>query len=213
MLDLRIKNPKKFTADLLEEYLAGGMGRMQKRDIDVFILHLLIQDGRYSFPKDIFRAARDLKLTEARLRNLYQDVQLRYQQLGEDQAKEAFVELIKKGAFELKKSRFVFIVRDPMLGHFFEEWVASVEGFTDSSFNPNLVSVSKEVLLKVLATIAATKIGEFPEELEIFNAEPNRPSVIRLFVEEFAKSAGKEAGHMTVKGLAVALGVILGVAG
>lgn len=211
MADLRIRNSAKFTVDLLKEYLAGGLGRMQKRDVDVLVLHLLIQDGRYSFPKDIFRAARELKLTEARLRNLYQDVQLRYQQLDEDQAKQAFVELIKKSAFESKNSRLVFVVRNPMLGHFFEEWVADVEGFTDSSFNPNLVSVSSEVLFKVLEKISADNIGEFPEEVEMFNGQPNKPGVLRLFVEEFAKAAGNEAGRMSVKGLAIALGVILGV--
>ena len=78
--------------------------------MDIFLLHLLIQDGQYSFPKDIFKAARELKLTESRVRNLYQEVQLRYQQLEEEQAKSALVELIEKGAFELKRKRFVFIV-------------------------------------------------------------------------------------------------------
>ena len=213
MPNLVVNHPRKFCSDFLEEYLAGGLGRMQKRDMDIFLLHLLIQDGQYSFPKDIFKAARELKLTESKVRNLYQEVQLRYQQLEEEQAKAALVELIEKGAFELKRKRFVFVVRNPMLGQYFQEWVASVDGFTDSSFNPNLVSIDKDIFLKVLKKISTRDFGEFPEEAENFNQPANRPGVLKLFVEEFAKSAGNEAGKMSVRGLAAALGVILGVAG
>jgi hypothetical protein len=213
MPNLKIKDSKEFCSSLLVEFLAGGLGRMQKRDIDILVLHLLIRDGQYSFPRDIFKAARELKLTETRIRNLYQEVQLRYQPLGEDQAKAALVELIKNGAFELKGKRFVFVVRNPMLGQYFQEWVASVNGFTDSSFNPNLVSISKDVFSKVLDKISIKEIGNFPDEVESFNEQSNRPGVLKLFIEEFAKSAGSEAGKMSVKALAIALGVILGVAG
>ncbi len=210
MLNIKIKDTNKFCSVLLEEYLAGGLGRMQKRDIDIIMLHLLIQDGQYSFPKDIFKAARELRLTETRTRNLYQEVQLRYQQLEEDQAKAALVELIKKGAFELKGNRFIFVVRNPMLGQYFQEWVANVEGFTDSSFNSNLVSIKKEVFAKVLDKISVSEFTKFPDEAKIFNGN-DRPGVLRLFIEEFAKSAGKEAGEVSIKAIAVALGVMLGV--
>jgi len=213
MPNLQIKKPKKFCGDLLGEYLAGGLGRMQKRDIDILMLHLLMQDGQYSFPRDIFKAARELKLTETKVRNLYQEVQLRYQHLEEAQAKAVLVELIEKKAFELKGERFVFVVRNPMLGQYFQEWVASVDGFTDSSFNSNLVSINKDVFQKVLDKISVREFSEFPEEADNFNQPKNRPGVLRLFIKEFAKSAGSEAGKMSVKGLAAALGVILGVAG
>ena len=210
---MQINNSRKFCADLMEEYLAGGLGRMQKRDIDILMLHLLIQDGQYKFPDEIFKAARELKLTETRVRNLYQEVQLRYQQLEEEGAKAALVKLIEKGSFEFRGNNFVFIVRDPMLGQYFQEWVASVDGFTDSSFNPNLVSINKDVFLKVLKKISVQQFGEFPAEARNFNEPNNRPGVLKLFVEEFAKSAGQEAGKMSVRAIAAALGVILGVAG
>ena len=210
---MQINNSKKFCADLMKEYLAGGLGRMQKRDIDILMLHLLIQDGQYKFPDEIFKAARELKLTETRVRNLYQEVQLRYQQLEEKEAKAALVKLIEKRSFELKGNKFVFMVRDPMLGQYFQEWVASVDGFTDSSFNSNLVSINKDVFLKVLNKISVQQFGKFPTEARNFNEPNNRPGVLKLFVEEFAKSAGQEAGKMSAKAIAAALGVILGVAG
>lgn len=145
MSKIRIENPQSFTAEFLSQYLAAGMGRMQKGDIDVLVLYLQIADGHYDLPQDIFKAARDLKLTEARVRNLYQDVQLRYLQMSEQEAKAALVDLIEKKAFEFQAERIVFIVRNPMLGQWFQDWVATVEGFTDTSFNRNLVSIDQDV--------------------------------------------------------------------
>lgn len=123
MPNVEIRRPSNFCNTFLEHYLAGGLGRMQKRDIDVLVMHLLISDGRYQFPRDTFKAARELSLTETKIRNLYQEVQLRYQQLPEEEAKALLVELINKKAYEIKGERIVFIVRDPMLGQWFQEWV------------------------------------------------------------------------------------------
>ncbi len=184
---------------------------MQKRDIDVLVMHLLMVDGRYQLPRDIYKAARELSLTETRVRNLYQEVQLRYQQLPETEAKAAFVELVRKRSFELKGNRLVFVVRDPMLGQWFQEWVASVDGFTDSSFNPNLVSVNSKVLLDVLDHIAIAEFPEFEEELEAFNEAGGRKPTLRLFVEEFVKSAGNEAGKLSARALATLLAGFLGI--
>lgn len=43
------------------------------------MLHLLLAEGRSDLPEDIYCACRELKLTEARLRNLYEAVQVKRQ--------------------------------------------------------------------------------------------------------------------------------------
>lgn len=211
MANIEIDRPPKFCEEFLKHYLGAGLGRMQKRDIDVLVMHLLISDGRYKFPRDTFKAARELSITETKVRNLYQEVQLRYQQLPEEEAKASLVELINKKAFEIKGERIVFIVRDPMLGQWFQEWVADVDGFTDSSFNPNLVTVHKKVLVDVLDKIAVSQIPTLNKDFEQFNKTDGRKSKLRLFVDELIKSAGKEAGKLTTKALAKILAGILGV--
>ena len=210
MAEVEIHRTTRFCEDFLEEYLAGGLGRMQKRDIDVLVMHLLLQDGRYSFPTDIYKACRELKLTETRVRNLYQEAQLRYDQLGEADAKADLVELIRKKAFEVKGNRIVFVVRNPMLGQYFQEWVAAVDGFTDSSFNPHLVTVHKEIFLKILRKISADEIADFPDDLEVFNQAASKPALLDLFVEQLIKSAGTEAGRMSATALAKGLAIIFG---
>jgi len=211
MSNIKIQDQSAFREVFLKTFLAVGFGRMQKRDIDVLVMHLLISDGIYRFPEDFFKAARELSLTEAKVRNLYQEVQLRYQQLPEEKAKKAFVEIIRKRAFELKGGRMLFIVRDPMLSQWFQEWVACVDGFTDSSFNPNLISINKDILVKVLKNISIEQIPKFEKDLDRFNQPDGRNSKINLFVEEFVRSAGQEAGCLSVQALATVLATFLGV--
>lgn len=49
-----------------------------------------------------------------------------------------FVSLMETLRFEVSAARYTFIVRDPLLRQFFEEWVPRVNGFSHSSFNSNL---------------------------------------------------------------------------
>ena len=155
----------------------------------------------YKLPEQIFKACRELKLTEAKVRNLYQEVQLKYEQYTENEAKERFISLVNEGTFNRKGDKITFIVREPLLRQYFEEWVAENKGFTDSSFNKNLVTLHKDTFEKVLSYLAVENTkeiqGNFSRELELLNVAENRNGLIRLFTEEFVKSAGKETGALT----------------
>jgi len=150
MDNLKIEDLGKFCETFLAEYCKNGLGvGFSKRDLDVLIFYLLLKDGRYNMPADIYKVCRDFKLSETKMRNLFQDVQLRYNQYDEKIAKKKFIEVVKSGSVELRGNKLTFItfiIRDPLLRHYFEEWVAEVNGFTDSSFNRNLVTVSKKDL-------------------------------------------------------------------
>lgn len=218
MSDIKIKNSDEFADLFVEEYFQSGFGRMTKRDIDVLVFYLLIQDGRYKLPDQIFKACRELKLTEARVRNLYQEVQLRYGQYSVEEAKARFIKLVKEGSFELNGDKITFIVREPLLRQYFEEWVAENKGFTDTSFNKNLVTLHRKTFLGVLKFLAVEDInsiqGHFSGELVVLNDAKDRNGLISLFIEEFVKSAGNEAGSLSVKGLALGLkALLLGIIG
>ena len=154
MDNLKIEDPGKFCETFLAEYCKNGLGvGFSKRDLDVLIFYLLLKDGRYNMPADIYKVCRDFKLSEIKVRNLYQDVQLRYNQYDKDIAKERFITIVESGAIELKDDKLTFTIREPLLRQYFEEWVAEVNGFTDSSFNRNLVTVSKKTFSMILDSI------------------------------------------------------------
>lgn len=167
---LKIKNSGKFCEIFFAEYCKNGLGvGFTKRDIDVLVFYLLLKDGIYNMPADIYKVCRDLKLSETKVRNLYQDVQLRYNQYDKDIAKERFITIVESGAIELKDNKLTFTIREPLLRQYFEEWVAEVNGFTDSSFNRNLVTVSKKTFSMILDSIfikSKYDIADIKEKIE-----------------------------------------------
>lgn len=213
MTEIDLKSAGSFGEDFIDIYLKNGLGSLTKRDVDVLVLFLLIKDGRYDLPKDIFKACRELKLTEARVRNLYQEVQFKYMQYDESVAKQKFVELVENGLIEQKSNKLTFIVREPLLRQYFEEWVAAQDGFTDSSFNKNLVTVSVGTFEKILYDLMEVDYADIQDklinELAPLSEAQDNESLLKMFVKEFFKSAGKEAGSMSMQGLGLALKMFL----
>lgn len=150
---------------------------------------------------------------------LYQDAQIRFMQYGEEEAKERFVEVVESGAIEMKDKRITFTIREPLLRQYFEEWVANEQGFTDTSFNKNLVTLSIDTFTRVLDHLANPDLPvdrikknlKEKENIEISQGPHDRQGLIRMFVEEFVKSAGKESGAWSIRAIAFTLrSMILG---
>ncbi|MGK5094512.1 hypothetical protein WDW89_21170 [Deltaproteobacteria bacterium TL4] len=211
---MEIQDNQKFAHTFLQEYLKNGLGALSKRDVDILVLRLLIDDGKYKFPQEIFKACRELKLTETKLRNLYQDAQLKYWQYDEKLAKEKFIELVASSAMERNKEKITFIVRDPFLRQYFEEWVDKANGFTDSSFNKNLVVIHQEILKRILEGFCSENQfkeiqSRFPKELQKIKTASSFKNALDAFMIEFAKAAGKETGALSIKVIAAGLTLFL----
>ena len=50
---MELENSDRFGSEFLNQYLAGGFGRLSKHDIDVLVFYLLVKDGQFELPKDI----------------------------------------------------------------------------------------------------------------------------------------------------------------
>jgi len=213
MSGMAVSDPKTFCEDFLAEYCLSGLGRISKRDSDVLVFYLLLRDGRYKMPQDIFKACRELKLTEAKVRNLYQEVQIKYLQYDESEAKRRFISVVESGSIERNGQKLTLIVREPLLRQYFEEWVAAQKGFTDSSFNKNLIVIHRDTFALVLDSLAGPDFDkakvQFKGELKFLNDAENRSGLFRMFAEEFLKSAGKEAGSISIKGCVQGLKLLI----
>ena len=96
MSNISLHAPANYSETFLYEYCKNGLGsRFSKRDVDVLVFFLLLQDERYKLPEDIFKACRELKLSETKVRRQYQDAQLRYMQYDEEEAKKKFVAVVE----------------------------------------------------------------------------------------------------------------------
>jgi hypothetical protein len=213
-----IATPEDFTKEFINEYLGRGFGTLSKRDIDVLVLHLLIKYKYFGDEFDYFKASKLLKISEARVRSIYSDVQLRYEQYTENEAKSMFIELFESMRFERTKTgKYRFIVRDPLLRQYFEEWVASVNGFHDSSFNPNLVVVSRDVLEQVMGVLAVDKSlndikAEMPKEINNeIGKEGTIKGYIKRFLDSYVDTLGTEAAKGTTKAVGLGFRALLGI--
>lgn len=184
---------------------------MAKRDLDLLFLFALCEDGQYSFPDDFHRACRELRIGESKLRSMLKDMQLRYHPLDSDKAIEKFVDIVRNQEFDVDGSRISFIVRDPILRIYIEEWIAKASCFSDTSFNPNVVKMTHAGFEKLIdfAFKNCSPSNKLPSSIKEALQRQKGKTLGRIFMESFCSSAGGKAGTLTIDTIAVGLGTVL----
>lgn len=183
-----LRNSGKFVEGFVEEYLSRGLGTMQKRDVEILFVHLLLKDKMFGEDVDFYKMSHALGISESKVKRLVYDSQLRYQTYTEEMAKEDFISLMQTGSFFVDKNqRINFNIRKPMLRQYFEEWISRFSGLIDSSFNANCVKVSLDDLSEVIIGLTEDK-----EAFELIKRNLDKPksglspkSYIGQFLKKF----------------------------
>ena len=180
----QIQNPQGFAQDFLTHYFASGFGGMQKRDLDMLVFGLLLKYGAFGGSADApdpTEISFQLGISPTRVRNLLRDAQLRYVQYDEHEAKIRLFRLFETCRLERTEYHIIFSVCDPLLQQYFIYWVSKVRGFYDTTFNPNLIKVSYEVLADILLLLADERsLNVF---LEIINRQPENNNYKSLILD------------------------------
>jgi len=208
---MKINHPEKFTDIVTTNYLSQGLVSMSKRDLDLLLLYALCEDGRYSFPDDFHRACRELKLGESKLRGMLKDMHLRYKTMDEETAINEFASIVERQEFEVDASRILFVIRDPILRIYIEEWIAKASCFSDTSFNPDVVKITRRGFVKLIdyAFQNSEKEIELPEELQKKSASNDDKTYGKIFLDAFCESAGQTAGSVSVQTIASGIRFVL----
>jgi hypothetical protein len=200
-----IQNPKGFAQDFLKHYFASGFGGMQKRDLDTLVFGLLLKYGAFGGSADAPDATEisfQLGISPARVRTLLRDAQLRYLQYDEHEAKIRLVKLFETCRFERTGSHILFSVSDPLLQQYFTHWVSRVNGFHDSTFNPNLIKVSYEVLADVLLLFADQKtLAIFLDKIGKKPGKTTAPIDYKTIIIESIKSIAVDTITISIRAL------------
>jgi hypothetical protein len=209
---MKINEPAQFAAIISEHYLNQGLVSMSKRDLDLLFLHALCRDKQYSFPGDFHRACRELKVGESKLRSMLKDMHLRYQSMDEQTAIDRFVLIVKQQEFDVDPRRISFVVRDPVLRIYVEEWIARASCFSDTSFNPDVIKITHAGFQKLInyACASSKTALAMPEEIEALRHADPTTNYGRIFLEAFCESSGTVAGEISINTLATGLKVALG---
>jgi len=199
--NIEIKNPNQFSERFLTKFLENGFGALPKRELEVYLLHLLLEDGQFRNENeaiDFHEMSLALKMTETKVRNLVYEIELKYQQ--PINFSHALIELVEKQCYEVDKSRraIKFSIQSPLLKQAFEYEVRQLAAISDGSFAKQVVTISEVTFSKLLNRLYGDKVDDemLARVQSELNLEPGtqnaRTRLFELFVAEFVKESGKK---------------------
>lgn len=174
------------------EYCTQHFGRLNKKDYELAVFHLLLQNEL----KDCsdFAISRRLKITEAKVKQLRYEVNLVIEK--DDSAyREELMQLMSTASYKFADGgkKIQFCVNDKMLRLFLNDQLNQIGSFADSSFNSNIVSVTAKDLLFLLgADKHADTVKKINQSLR--DNGKNLPQDMRSKLSGLAESIAKDFG-------------------
>lgn len=164
LLDQAIGGKKDQLLDeLMSFYLENGLGSLTKKEIDIFIFHLIEKYQKESKVKwSNYDWSCLLKLNESKIKALRLEVGIRYASDADDNDFNLWIDLldiIKDGYVYKEGDKFVFTIENPFLLRFVEHKLKQLRLATaDYSFNKEIVKIKTDSL-KELVSEGAKEIG------------------------------------------------------
>jgi len=205
---ISIKNKSEFAERFITKFLDNGFGSLTKREIDVYVMYLLLEDGQFyrsDGELDFHEISLELKISESKVRNLIYEVELKYK--NDQDFVEQLISIIEKGKYEvIGDNKIKFSVHSPMLKQYFEYEIRNLDGVSDGSFAKHIVTISRTTFEKLLLKLYANSDGDNAEEIinslpeELKEKITDKESLIKEFVREFGKgfssASGERSAHM-----------------
>jgi len=98
---MNINDPKNFSQKFITKFLGNGFGAVPKREVEVYVLYLLLEDGQFvnrDGEFDYHEMSLSLRISETKVRDLVYEAELKYTTIGSFE--KALVDLIEKECFE-----------------------------------------------------------------------------------------------------------------
>jgi len=201
-MKINIKNKQSFTDKFIAKFLENGFGSLPKREIEIYIMNLLLEDGQFINKNgdiDYHEVSLILRLSETKVRNLIYEVELKYKK--EHSFINQLIELIEKNKYESIDGKVKFNVQSPLLKQSFEYEVRQLpNSISDGSFAKNIVTITNDTFEKLLKKlfIDEQKISNFIKSLPENKKEivTDKDSLFREFTKEFLKTSGSRSADL-----------------
>jgi hypothetical protein len=161
----------RFTEIFLDAYLAGGLGSLPKREIDLLVLRALIEAGTTESPHtalakaDAFLLGREYRVRESRIRTMLDELRYRHPP-SEAELKAQLRELLMAtpppdgGAVKIQ-------IEDGLLRDYARKLVRNTFDIADTSFDRTVVALQPRTFLGlVLEVVGEKERAEFEEKLK-----------------------------------------------
>lgn len=197
---LKLNDKVEFVDKLLTKISENGFDFIDKKEMKVYILYLLLEDGQFINENgeiDHHEISIALKISETKVRNLIYEVELKYR--ANQNFTEKLINLIEQGKYEVIDEKVKFAVHDPLLKQFFEYEIRNLNCVSDGSFSKHIVTISKNTFEKLLLKLikddkkVANIINDLPMNLK--DQITDKESLIKEFVREFGKSFASTSGE------------------
>jgi hypothetical protein len=209
-LPINLNNADVLSRAFLTKFLENGFGALPKRELEIYLLYLLLQDGQFKNANqelDYHEMSLALRMSETKVRNLIYEVELKYAPLAEFDS--ALIQLIEQNRFEVTpdKTQIRFSVQSPLLKQAFEYEVRQLGGISDGSFAKHIVTIKQATFAKLLDRLFGEKVdseilaGVEAELSESATPAEQRAGLFRLFAEEFVKTSGVKSAEMAFDSL------------
>lgn len=189
MFDFEDINKEEFFDRFLEEYFRRGIGSLSKKDIDILILKLILdQIGEaHDQELDVYQLSRKLKISITKLRALIKEVQIRYGQIDEEIVKRRLIYLFSRKRWIIEGKYIQLSIIDPMLRDYLSEMIFNLNSFADYSFNPEILKIEIEVFIKIIRKLSEKSLNDIicsiPEELiEFIDERESEEKIINQII-------------------------------
>jgi hypothetical protein len=207
-----IKDNEKFIKYFLDSFLERGFGALSKREVDILVMHLLMQYSDIA-EKSNHQLSLEFLLSPTKIKNLRYEAQLRYQS-KQYNYKQEFLNLLHKLKIKKENSSIwlMFNVEDALLKQFIEAKVKDKGSFTDSSFNSEIVKIELsdfiDLLEEVINDQEKIKIEEKLKKLN--NTDGNWKELLYIFFKGVAEGAGNHTGKILIDTATGGISTVLG---
>lgn len=201
---------KEFVKNLFHEISKLPFGSLPKTELELIILHSIIQSngGYENLNNNSFALQRALKLSQTKFKNKILEAQLRFDKTNikvEDYLKNRILET-SVDELIIEEKYLVLYISNPLLLDNIKTYFDSKQIINDTSFNKNIVKIENKGLLKILIDILDIKQlkkieDKFKEEQDLKNINfslVNKLRIERIFSVSIdpLESVGKFIGFI-----------------
>ena len=152
-----IKKQKEFVKEFLSEYSSDGISAKTKREIDILVMNLLMNYAGLA-DKSNQELSILLQAPESKIKSLRYEARLKYPP-DADYVKREFLYILTKSQFDFEKGMIIFAIEDEFLRHAIQGQLKAKGMFADSSFNTELVKISRSSLEAVIEELYGKQIA------------------------------------------------------
>lgn len=203
---INLKSSEQFAKEFIGKYLRNGFGMMNKVELETLIFYLLRKDE--SFRKmSIFETSRTLHISEAKVRKLIYDSDLRYGKTDDEYIVNEFFKYLKQGKFQSESKKIMFPIDNKVVRSAIDDKLRSLGYFSDTSFNRDIFSIQIDAFVELINDYYTEEVKDeiLDKCKECIKNDDKEKITFKMILKEFLHGASHKAGELSVSALFAAL--------